>query len=155
VTSGNSIPSSTPSLDQQAAIDGESTSTVGIENATFDVEVASTMIQQANGLSYRASLAPNDGMLFLFSSSSVQNFWMKDMNFALDMIWIGPAASGTGSQVVGFAQDVPAPAPGTALWSLTIYSSPGNTNKVLEVNAGTVAKYNIKVGDPVEIGQIH
>jgi uncharacterized membrane protein (UPF0127 family) len=80
---------------------------------------------------------------------------MKDMNFPLDMIWIGSAA-GSGAQrqgevVLGFAQNA-APQPGVPLWSLTIYNSPDGTNNVLEVNAGTVAKDGIKVGDTVQIG---
>lgn len=122
---------------------------LSIDHATFNVEIASTTLNQTRGLSFRPSLGANDGMLFLFGGSgSVQNFWMKDMNFPLDMIWI------SGNTVVGFAQDVPIPAPGAALWSLPIYTSPDHTDKVLEVNAGTVAKYNIKIGDKVTIGPI-
>jgi uncharacterized protein len=119
---------------------------LAIDGVTFNVEVASTALEQTRGLSFRPSLGANDGMLFIFDTGSVQTFWMKDMNFPLDMIWI------SGNTVAGFAQDVPAPAPGVQLWQLPIYSSPGNTDKVLEVNAGTVAKYNIKVGDSLTIG---
>jgi uncharacterized membrane protein (UPF0127 family) len=133
-TTGSMDASSTAPQTDQLSIDG----------ATFNVEIASTMIAQARGLSYRTSLGANDGMLFLFSTGSVQTFWMKDMNFPLDMIWI------SGTTVVGFAQNAPAE-PGVAIPS-QIFSSPGNTDKVLEVNAGTVAKYNIKVGDTVVIG---
>jgi uncharacterized membrane protein (UPF0127 family) len=122
-----------------------SRTSVSIGSATFSVEVASTFAEQARGLSYRTSLGENAGMLFTFSSSTVQSFWMKDMHFPLDMIWI------SGDTVDGFAQNVPAPASGTALWSLPIYASPDHTDKVLEVNAGMVAKYNIKVGDSVKI----
>ncbi len=129
--------SSAPGVDQ-----------LSIDGAIFNVEIASTSVEQTRGLSYRASLGENDGMLFLFGAGGVQNFWMKDMHFPLDMIWIG------GNKVDGFAQDVPAPAAGTQLWQLPIYTSPANTDKVLEVNAGTVAKYNIKVGDVVTIGPI-
>jgi uncharacterized membrane protein (UPF0127 family) len=43
------------------------------------------------------------------------------------------------------------PQPVAALWNLKIYSSPSGVDKVLEVSAGTVAKYNIKVGDAVAI----
>lgn len=121
------------------------TTSLSIDNVIIDVELASTMMQQANGLSYRPSLGVDQGMLFTFGSGSVQTFWMKSMNFPLDMIWI------SGNTVVGIAQDVPAPAPGTPLWSLKIYTSPANTDKVLEVNAGTAAKYNIKVGDAMTI----
>ena len=119
-----------------------------IAGATFNVEIASTSVEQARGLSYRASLGENDGMLFIFSAGTIQTFWMKDMHFPLDMIWI------CGTTVDGFAQIVPAPASGAQLWQLPVYSSPDNTDKVLEVNAGTVAKYNIKVGDAVTIGTI-
>jgi uncharacterized membrane protein (UPF0127 family) len=118
---------------------------LNIDSAIFNVEIASTSLEQTRGLSFRPSLGTNDGMLFIFTTGSVQSFWMKDTNFPLDMVWI------SGNAVVGFAQNVPAPAPGTALWSLRVYASPGNTDKVLEVNAGTVAKYNIKVGDSVTI----
>jgi uncharacterized membrane protein (UPF0127 family) len=126
-----------------AATSSLGTDQLSIDSATFNVEIASTMVEQARGLSYRTSLGENDGMLFIFSSGSVQSFWMKDMNFPLDMIWI------SGNTVVGFAQDAPAE-PGVAFPS-QIYSSPSNTDKVLEVNAGTVTKYNIKVGDAVSI----
>lgn len=118
-----------------------------VDGVTFNVEIASTMLDQTRGLSFRTSLGANDGMIFLFGSGSTQTFWMKDMNFALDMIWI------SGNTVAGFSQNVPAPAPGAQLWQLPIYSSPANVDKVLEVNAGTVAKYNIKVGDTVTIGK--
>ena len=136
-SSSVSIPAPVPGVDQ-----------LSIDGAMFNVEVATTSVEQSRGLSYRTSLGKNDGMLFLFGSSSVQTFWMKDMNFPLDMIWI------SGNTVAGFAANVPAPLPGVALWSLPLYTSPDNVDKVLEVNAGVVAKYNIKVGDAVNIGPI-
>jgi uncharacterized membrane protein (UPF0127 family) len=116
-----------------------------VGNTVFTVELATSTIAQARGLSFRASLSEGHGMLFIFNQPAVQNFWMKDMNFSLDMIWIG------GGKVLGFAQNA-APQPGTPLWSLTIYNSPDGTDEVLEVNAGTVAQDNIQIGDPVTIG---
>ena len=121
------------------------TTTMKIDGATFTVEIASTTLQKANGLSFRKALDDGQGMLFLFGSGSVQSFWMKDMHFSLDIIWIN------GTRIVGISHDVPAPASGTALWNLKLYSSPENTDKVLEVPAGTTAKFNIKVGDTVKI----
>lgn len=117
---------------------------LSINNATWTVELATTMVEQARGLSYRSNLAPHAGMLFIFPRASVQNFWMKDMHFPLDIIWIG-----SDGRVVGFLQDVPAPTPGTAVWNLSVYTSPRGVKEVLEVNAGTVAQYGIKVGDMV------
>jgi uncharacterized membrane protein (UPF0127 family) len=121
-----------------------------IDDAIWNIEFATTTVEQTRGLSYRASLGENDGMLFIFDHPSVQSFWMIGMNFPLDMIWIGDDGVG-GSKVFGFAQNVPAPASGTATWNLPIYSSPAGVSKVLEVNAGSVEKYNIKVGDEVVI----
>jgi uncharacterized membrane protein (UPF0127 family) len=121
------------------------TETLRVGNAVFTVELATTMLQQERGLSFRKDLAPDRGMLFLFGSGSVQNFWMKDMNFPLDMIWI------SGDKVAGFVQDAK-PEPGVSLLDLPIYTSPENVDKVLEVDAGTVAKDGIKVGDPVILG---
>ncbi len=118
---------------------------LNIDRVTFNVEIASTALEQARGLSFRPSLGANDGMLFIFGAGGVQSFWMKDMNFPLDIIWI------SGNTVVGFAQNAPAE-PGVLAPISSIVYSPANTDKVLEVNAGTVAKYNIRVGDTVKIG---
>lgn len=115
-----------------------------IDKNVFTVEMATTTAEQMQGLSFRASLAQGSGMLFTFSPG-VQNFWMKDMNFSIDMIWI---ANG---KVAGFVENA-APQPGVPLWKLTIYTSPNGVDRVLEVNAGTVAKDNIQVGDPVTFG---
>lgn len=133
----------TSSDDENIANPQLPTEQLNVDGAVFNVEVASTMVQQARGLSYRASLGVNDGMLFVFGSGATQSFWMKDMNFPLDMIWI------SGNAVVGFAQNAAAE-PGVA-WPTQTYSSPSSTDKVLEVNAGTVAKYNIKIGDTISI----
>lgn len=155
VTVATSTASSTGTGGATAAVpvvDGENPplaeEQLSIDGATFNVEIASTTLEQTRGLSFRPSLGANDGMLFLFGSPGTQTFWMKDMNFPLDMIWIN------GNAVAGFAQDVPAPAPGTPLWNLPVYSSPSDVDKVLEVNAGTVAKYNMQIGDAVNIGPI-
>ena len=131
-------------------------STVLIGDHAFTVELARTSVEQARGLSGRAGLGVDEGMLFLFGKSGVQNFWMKDMNFPIDIIWIGPAsplgsrgASSTVNVVLGFVQNAPMPAPGAQLWQLPIYTSPDGVDTVLEVNAGTVARDGIKVGDTV------
>lgn len=121
---------------------------IKIGNATFETEVASTVAEKSRGLSFRKSLDEGTGMLFLFATSSVQNFWMKDMNFPIDIIWIG------GNKVLGAAENA-APQPGVPLWNLKMYSSPGGTDRVLEVNAGSVARYGIKAGDAVTTREIN
>jgi len=114
---------------------------VRVGNATFAVELATTTAEQEQGLSFRKNLAEESGLLFIFNPG-IQNFWMKDMNFPIDIIWIA------NNKVVGFVQDA-APEPGTPLQGLAIYTSPDDVNQVLEVNAGTVAQDDITVGDTV------
>lgn len=120
------------------------TQKLSIDGNTWTVEMATTMTQRACGLSGREGLGENDGMFFVFGSPSTQNFWMKDMNFPLDMIWI------SGDKVAGFAQNAVVQ-PGAQLWELNIYTSPRGVDRVLEVVDGTVAKYNIKVGDTITL----
>jgi uncharacterized membrane protein (UPF0127 family) len=118
--------------------------TLTIHGHTWTVELARTMLEQTRGLSGRPSLGTDQGMLFVFGAPSIQYFWMIGMKFPLDMIWISD------DKVVGFAQNDPAPPLGTPTSSLAIYASPDGTDKVLEVNAGAVAKYGIEVGDAVQ-----
>lgn len=119
-------------------------SRVAVGNIVFSAETATTTLEQARGLSGRAGLGRNEGMLFLFGHPSGQNFWMKDMKFPIDIIWIG------GGKVLGFAENA-VPEPGIPLLRLKIYSSPAGVDTVLEVNSGTVLKDNIKVGDAVVV----
>src|SRR5216683_4936930 len=63
-------------------------SKVTIDNRTFSVEVATTSAQQQLGLSGRGGLAQDQGMLFIFKTADRYPFWMKDMKFPLDIIFI-------------------------------------------------------------------
>lgn len=67
---------------------------VGIETVTLgstrvEVEVAGTPETRSQGLSGRETLPEGSGMLFIFETPGKYGFWMKDMNFAIDIIWIG------------------------------------------------------------------
>ena len=117
---------------------------VTIGNATFNVEIADNVAKRARGLSGRDSLKENEGMLFLFNQPAVQNFWMKEMNFPIDIVWI------MDDRVVGFAENASMPVTGE---ELPIYSSPELADKVLEINAGLVKKYNIKVSDKADFNK--
>jgi len=55
---------------------------------TYKLRPARTAAEQAQGLSGTKSLAKNAGMLFIFSDNQNRCFWMKDMNYALDIIWV-------------------------------------------------------------------
>ena len=117
---------------------------IKVGEVSIQVEVVNTLETRARGLSGRKSLAENMGMLFVFDQSGKYGFWMKDMKFALDMIWIQD------NTVIGFSENA-VPEPGVSMWKLKMYHSPEPVDKVLEVNAGTVQKEGIKVGDVVTV----
>src|SRR5215510_11492372 len=58
------------------------------EIARFTVEVAETPETQTRGLMERPALAPNAGMLFIFSDVAMRSFWMMHTLIPLDMLFI-------------------------------------------------------------------
>ena len=119
-------------------------STVRIGGTTFTVEVADTPPARARGLSGRVSLPPGTGMLFIFEDSGVHTFWMKDMMFSLDLIWIGEQCS-----VENITANVPFPTGEQADSDLPRFRPTQPVRYVLEINAGDTAAAQIQVGDPV------
>ena len=53
----------------------------------YELEIADTPALREQGLSHRPSLDSNQGMLFEFREPAKQCFWMKDMQFSLDILW--------------------------------------------------------------------
>jgi uncharacterized protein len=64
------------------------TTVLNIGGEDFNTEIADTADLQTLGLSYRKSISKNSAMLFVFADSGVYSFWMKDMNFPIDIIWL-------------------------------------------------------------------
>ena len=66
------------------------------------IETVDTNELRALGLSGRESIADDRGMMFVFDRSTTNNcFWMKDMKFSIDMIWLNEA-----KQVITVVEDV-------------------------------------------------
>ena len=123
------------------------TATAKIGNNVFEIEVASTVGQQAKGLSFRDSLDRTRGMLFDFGKETTPTFWMMGMRFPLDIIWIKDG------KVVGIEKNAAAPTPDTPETALKLYNAPGPINMVLEINAGLCDELGINVGDEVSISE--
>jgi uncharacterized membrane protein (UPF0127 family) len=115
-----------------------------IENHSIGVELASTDTERELGLSNRDSMPQNQGMLFVFDHPASYGFWMKDMRFSLDLIWIREG------KVIEITQNV-SPEPEKPTELLTIYKPANPADSVLEVNAGWAAKNGIKVGDSTSL----
>ncbi len=120
--------------------------TVTIRDVAFRADVADTVLTRTRGLSGREGLAPDEGMLFIFGGSGNYGFWMKDMNFPIDVIWIRD------HEIAGVTSDIQ-PQPGASVFSLKVYYPPGEVDKVLELPAGTAAKHGFTAGDKVSFSE--
>lgn len=116
-----------------------------IGEKTINVEIAATPDEQEKGLSGRDSLGADNGMLFVMKKDSMPTFWMKNMRFNLDIIWIN------GHEVVDTAENIPAPKEGTLDKDFPRYKSRKPIDYVLEVKEGFIKENGIKIGDKVEL----
>lgn len=107
------------------------------------VEVADTPSLQSKGLGGRKHLAPNAGMLFVYTEKSRHAFWMREMLIPIDIIWLD------NRRVVHIEQNVPPPPPGTPEAKLTTYASSKPANLVLELAAGRAKELGLKAGSQV------
>ncbi|KKQ95412.1 MAG: hypothetical protein UV74_C0013G0197 [Candidatus Woesebacteria bacterium GW2011_GWB1_43_14] len=92
------------------------------------------------GLSNRSSLASDEAMLFVFDKPDVNPpFWMKDMHFPIDIIWINDG------KVIFINENVE---PAETESDLKLYLPPEPIDYVLEVNAGFSAANKLELGNP-------
>lgn len=61
------------------------------DGRVISLEIAADDASRQKGLSGRDSLAADKGMLFVLDQSGRECFWMKDMRFAIDMVFIDNA----------------------------------------------------------------
>lgn len=125
------------------------TENILVKGHPFTVELARTREEQAQGLSHIASIDNTEGMLFLFTPAEKTNFWMKEMLFPIDILWI------QGNKIIGIEKNVPTPTPNSTSTDLTVYPSPAAIDMVLEIRAGMADAYNIQVGDYVTTSQLY
>lgn len=134
-------PARLPDLSGGDGLIATKTALLKIGDSTFSVEIADTPDSRARGLSYRESLGADNGMLFIFEAPASYGFWMKGMKFPLDMVWI------VSDSIVGFSENAP-PASG---FVPKIYFPPEPVDKVLELNAGSVKKHQLRIGDKIQL----
>lgn len=120
---------------------------VSNEKISLRLEVADTSDTREKGLSYRKDIGEFDGMLFIFPELSYQTFWMKDMNFDLDMIWLDE-----NGVVIQIDKNVKANGYNYLNPDLSEkISSHSEIKYVVELNSGKSDILNIEVGDQFTI----
>ena len=119
--------------------------TVSINGTELTVRVADHFFAQKKGLSgYERDALQEDGMLFRFSGAKVRTFWMKDMLFDLDVLWIADG------RIVAIDRNVTAPL-SRMDYPHTVSSNPLNVDAVLELPAGGATAFGIVEGMAVEV----
>ena len=113
---------------------------VTLQGQTVEVEIARSGPERARGLSGRAGLAPGRGMIFLHERPDLHPYWMKDMRFAIDILWLREG------RVVDVAHRVRPEPPGTADRDLPSYAPRAPADAVLEVPAGFARLHGWDVG---------
>ncbi len=112
-----------------------------INDHVLDVYIAQTSAEHAQGLSgIDLSEFDADGMLFIFEDPIERTFWMKDMEFAIDIVWIRD------SEIVEIEEGLSVPNNQDILY---MYSDPYKVDAALELPAGDVDKYGIDLNQKV------
>ena len=109
---------------------------IEVGGVTIDVEVMDAPDERARGLSKRASLPKDSGMLFLYDTSGYYSFWMRDMHFPIDIIWID-----SGYKITEITKNIsPDSYP-------EIFQPKKPVQYILEVNAGWSDTNEITIGE--------
>ncbi len=108
--------------------------TLSVGAKTYSVEVVSSARDMAIGLAKYNSLEPSQGMLFELKTKSIPAFWMKNMKFDIDLVWIDD------NKVVDVSR-------GFAVTPDILIRPKSAVNYVLELNLNS----GVKVGDQVKI----
>lgn len=119
---------------------------VTIKNHKFKLYVARDPKDYQIGLSKYNNLPQDYGMLFPFDKPDYYSFWMKEMKFPIDIIYIRD------NQIVTILKNIPTPK--TKEESIPIYKPSQPADNVLEINAGLSEKYNLKEGDKISLNNI-
>ncbi len=114
-----------------------------INNHIFKLEIAKTPKEKEMGLSAKKTLEKDFGMLFPFEKPGYYSFWMKDMKFPIDIIYI------RNDHIVTIHKNVKPPKNPND--RLLLYNSKEPADTVLEINAGLSEKYNFKESNEVKL----
>ena len=87
---------------------------------------------------FRKTLAEGEGMLFLFDTDQMLDFWMKNTSLSLSIAWIG-----SDGVIKGISDLVP--------FSLASVSSERSVRYALEAPQGWFGRAGVKVGDQLEL----
>ncbi len=104
------------------------------------VSIADTQALREKGLSGTESLAAGTGKLFVFDAPGVYSFWMKDMKYPIDIVWIDSSWRVVDITSAAAPESYP-----------TLFSPHREIQYVLEINANEAAVDNLSVGAQLQL----
>jgi len=113
-----------------------------VNDVLFKADTAIFLDKKYKGLSKINSINDNQAMLFVYLYSGEHGFWMKDVNFPLDFLWIEK------NKIIEISENIN---PFNNEGQITQLKPNHKVDKVLEIKAGTVSRCGIKIGDEVFI----
>ena len=113
---------------------------IAMGDSVIKAEIALSEEEKRKGLSGRKFLPEDAGMLFIFDKPNLYVFWMKEMKFPIDIIWIGDNL-----EIIDITENL-----NPDSYPRTFFPSKP-AQFVVEVNAGWVKKHYIKKGMTVRI----
>ena len=116
---------------------------ITVGGSPVSVILADTPQERARGLSGRSALSPQQGMLFIFDKDDYYGIWMKDMNFAIDIVWIDAEGN-----IVDIKKHV------TPESYPEVFSPKTTARYVLELPSDFTEIRNITVGGKVDLSAI-
>lgn len=116
-----------------------------IDLSQFRWEIALTETEHSRGLSGRASLDPNRGMVFVFDRPWYYPFWMKDTNFPLDIVWLNQDRVVDVATLQAATSSQPWP---------DSHVPVAKADRVLEINAGLAKELGLKIGSQVILPEL-
>lgn len=116
------------------------TSEVLVGGVKVKAEIADNPLTQTKGLMFHKPLAEDEGMLFKFRHENYYAFWMINVSFPIDMIWID-----SGKEIVYVVEHAE-----PCFLACKAYVPTAKAKYVLEVKAGFVKEHKVKVGDAVK-----
>lgn len=116
---------------------------VMINGKVLQLEIANTPAAIVQGLSDRKTMAADEGMLFIMPNVEYQTFWMKDMKFAIDIVFL---REGRVVDIVTLQRP--------SIASIPSYQSKAEADMVLELNEGMVKEYKLEIGTKTDLNSL-
>ena len=114
---------------------------VRIKDKAIIVEIANSQAEHRIGLMNHNELEKDHGMLFIFEEEKIHSFWMKNMKFSIDIIWID-----SNEYIVHIEKDLQ-----PCEDDCVIYAPEKESKYVLEVESGFTDEHKINIGEPLEL----